>query len=406
MKIIKFSKKKLDKIYSRYHTNHNLIEKRVRKIIEDVKKNGDEAVIKYTEKFDNVKLTPRQLKVSESEVNGAYQNIDPQFIQCLKVAIENVNRFYKKQIKKSWKIKNEDGVKLQQLYHPLDSVGIYIPASTAPLVSTVYMTVPLAKLAGVKNIVMITPPNQYKSVNDYILALAKLLKVEKVYKAGGAQAIAALAFGTRTIPKVDKIVGPGNIYVTEAKRQVFGYTDIEMTAGPSEVVIIANNSANPEFVKADLLAQAEHTMGIAILITTSKSLANKLKNEVKGGYIIRVSNLNQAVDIANKIAPEHLEIMVKSPYKILRQIKNAGAIFVGNYTPTAVGDYIAGPSHVLPTGGTARYFSGLSIDDFMKSTHIVQYSKKALENVKEPLERIAEVEGLKKHLNSVRIRCK
>jgi histidinol dehydrogenase len=406
MKIIKFSQKKLDKIYSRYYSNRSLVERRVRKILEDVKKNGDEAVVKYTEKFDKVKLNPRQLKVSESEVNGAYQNIDPQFIQCLKVAIENVNRFYKKQIKKSWKVKDADGVKLQQVYHPLESVGIYIPASTAPLVSTVYMTVPVAKLAGVKNIILVTPPNQYKSVNDYILALAKLLKVEKIFKVGGAQAIAALAFGTKMIPKVDKIVGPGNIFVTEAKRQVFGYADIEMTAGPSEVVIIANNHANPEFVKADLMAQAEHTMGVAILITTSKSLANKMKNEVSGGYIIRVDNLNQAVDIANKIAPEHLEIMVKSPYKVLRNIKNAGAIFVGNYTPTAVGDYIAGPSHVLPTGGTARYFSGLSIDDFMKSTHIVSYTKKALEKVREPIERVAEVEGLIKHLESVKIRCK
>ena len=406
MKIIKFSQKRLDKIYGRYYSNRNLIENKVRKIIEDVRSNGDDALIKYTEKFDKVKLAAKNLKASESEVNGAYQNIDPRFIQCLKVAIENVNRFYKKQIKKSWKVKDEDGVKLQQVYHPLDSVGIYIPASTAPLVSTVYMTVPVAKLAGVKNIVLVTPPNQYKSVNDYILALAKLLKVENIYKVGGAQAIAALAFGTKTIPKVDKIVGPGNIYVTEAKRQVFGYTDIEMTAGPSEVVIIANNYANPEFVKADLLAQAEHAMGVSILITTSKALACRLKNEVKGGYIIRVDNLNQAVDITNKIAPEHLEIMVKSPYKIMRGIKNAGAIFVGNYTPTAVGDYIAGPSHVLPTGGTAKYFSGLSIDDFMKSTHIISYTKKALEKVREPIERVAEIEGLIKHIESVKIRCK
>ncbi|MCK4518965.1 MAG: histidinol dehydrogenase [Candidatus Omnitrophica bacterium] len=406
MEVVKFSKRKLDKIYGRYFSKRKSVEEKVRGIIEDVRQNGDEAVIKYTRKFDKINLAPKQLKVTESEVNGAYQNIDPKFIQYLKTAVENVTRFYKKQVKKSWKIKDEDGVKLQQVYHPLESVGIYIPASTAPLVSTVYMTVPLAKLAGVKNIVLATPPNAYKSADSYILALAKLLKVEKIFKVGGAQAIAALAFGTKTIPKVDKIVGPGNIYVTEAKRQVFGDVDIEMTAGPSEVVIIANNSANPDFVKADLLAQSEHTMGISILITTSKSLVKKLKKEVEGGYIIKVDNLNQAADIANKIAPEHLELMVKSPYKLLRRIKNAGAIFVGNYTPTAVGDYIAGPSHVLPTGGTARFFSGLSIDDFMRSTHIISYSKRALEKVREPLEQIAKVEGLIKHLESVRIRCK
>lgn len=406
MQVVKFSQRKLDKIYDRYFCKKKPLEQKVAKIIEDVAKNQDEAIIKYTEKFDKVKLTLKQLRVSESEVNGAYQNIDPKFIQSLKIAIDNVTRFYKKQVKKSWKVKDEDGIKLQQVYHPLERVGIYIPASTAPLVSTVYMTVPLAKLAGVKDIILVTPPNKYNSINSYILALAKLLKVDKIFKVGGAQAIAALAFGTKTIPKVDKIIGPGNMYVTEAKRQVFGCVDIDMIAGPSEVVIIANNSANPDFIKADLQAQAEHSMGISILITTSKLLVKSLKKEVKKGYIIKVDNLNQAADIANKIAPEHLQIMVKSPYKLLKKIKNAGAIFVGPYTPTAVGDYIAGPSHVLPTGGTASFFSGLSIDDFVRSSHIISYSKKALEKIKDPLERIAKVEGMLKHLESVSIRCK
>ena len=406
MEVIKFSKKKLNRIYKRNFRQRKGIEEKVKKIIEDVRKNGDDAIIKYTKEFDKVKLIPKQLKVADKEVNAAYQDIDPKFISSLKMAVENVNKFYRKQVKKSWRIKDEDGVKLQQVYRPLDSVGIYIPASTAPLVSTVYMTVPLAQIAGVKNIILLTPPNEYKSINPYILALAKLLKVDNIFKVGGAQAIAALAFGTKTIPKVDKIIGPGNIYVTEAKRQVFGYVDIDMTAGPSEIVIIANNSANPEFVKADLLSQAEHKGGIAILITTSKSLSKKLKKEIKGGYIIKVYDLNQAVNIANEIAPEHLEIMVKSPHKLLKKVKNAGAIFIGSYTPTAVGDYIAGPSHVLPTGSTARFFSGLSLDDFMKSIHIISYTKKALEKIREPLERITKVEGMIKHQESVDIRCK
>lgn len=406
MEVIKFSKKKLNRIYKRNFRQRKGIEEKVKKIIEDVRENGDDAIIKYTKEFDKVKLIPKQLKVADREVNVAYQDIDPKFISSLKMAVENVNKFYRKQVKKSWRIKGEDGVKLQQVYRPLDSVGIYIPASTAPLVSTVYMTVPLAQIAGVKNIILLTPPNEYKSINPYILALAKLLKVDNIFKVGGAQAIAALAFGTKTIPKVDKIIGPGNIYVTEAKRQVFGYVDIDMTAGPSEIVIIANNSANPEFVKADLLSQAEHKGGIAILITTSKSLCEKLKKEIKGGYIIKVYDLNQAVNIANEIAPEHLEIMVKSPHKLLKKVKNAGAIFIGSYTPTAVGDYIAGPSHVLPTGSTARFFSGLSLDDFMKSIHIISYTKKALEKIREPLERITKVEGMIKHQESVDIRCK
>jgi len=406
MEVIKFSKKKLNRIYKRNFRQRKGIEEKVKKIIEDVRKNGDDAIIKYTKEFDKVKLIPKQLKVADKEVNVAYQDIDPKFISSLKMAVENVNKFYRKQVKKSWRIKDEDGVKLQQVYRPLDSVGIYIPASTAPLVSTVYMTVPLAQIAGVKNIILLTPPNEYKSINPYILALAKLLKVDNIFKVGGAQAIAALAFGTKTIPKVDKIIGPGNIYVTEAKRQVFGYVDIDMTAGPSEIVIIANNSANPDFVKADLLSQAEHKGGIAILITTSKSLSKKLKKEIKGGYIIKVYDLNQAVNIANEIAPEHLEIMVKSPHKLLKKVKNAGAIFIGSYTPTAVGDYIAGPSHVLPTGSTARFFSGLSLDDFMKSIHIISYTKKALEKIREPLERITKVEGMIKHQESVDIRCK
>ncbi len=405
MKIIKISSRQIQQIYNRHLCkSKKRIEERVRKIIEDVRLYGDEAVVKYTKRFDKVKLLPRNLKVSESETNGAYQNISPEFITNLKTIMENVTKFYQKQIKKSWKIKGEDGVTLGEKLQPLEKVGIYVPAGTVPLVSTVYMTVLPAKLAGVEKVILTTPPNKYGSIDPHILAVANLLKVDEIYKVGGAQAIAALALGTKTIPKVDKIVGPGNFFVNEAKRQVFGYVDIDMIAGPSEVVIIASKYSNPSFVTSDLIAQSEHVGGLSILITNSKKLARHIKKEVAEGYIIVVRNLNQAVDIVNKIAPEHLEIMVKRPQKIVKRIKNAGAIFVGSYTPVAIGDYVAGPSHVLPTGGTARFFSGLGIEDFMKRSHIISYTKKALEKVCEPIERISAIENLGKHLDSVKVR--
>jgi histidinol dehydrogenase len=406
VRVIKYSKTALEKIYNRQDKRKKIIENKVRKIIEDVRNNGDEALIKYTRKFDGLKLTPRQIKVTESEINASYQNIDPKFINILKLAIENITKFYKKQLKKSWKIKEADGITLRQKYQPLERVGIYVPAASAPLVSSVYMTVTLAKLAGVKEIVLATPPNKAGVVDPYILAVSNLLAVKEIYKIGGAQAIAALAFGTKAIPKVDKIVGPGNVYVSEAKRQVFGYVDIDMVAGPSEVVIIANQYTNPEFIKADLLAQSEHLMGISFLITPSKILIATLKKDLKGVTAIKVKNLNEAVEITNRIAPEHLQIMVKNANKILKKIKNAGAIFLGPYTPAVVGDYIAGPSHVLPTGGTARFFSGLSLDDFNKSMHIITYSKKALEKVREPVKVISSLEGLKKHTESIEVRFK
>ncbi|MDP2942894.1 MAG: histidinol dehydrogenase, partial [Candidatus Omnitrophota bacterium] len=349
-------------------------------------------------------LSPKQLRVTESEASGAFQDIDSDFISELKNIIENVTKFYKKQIKKSWRVIDEDGVMLGEKCEPIERVGIYVPAGTAPLISTVYMTVLPARVAGVKSIVLVTPPNKYQSVDPHILAVANLLKVDEIYKVGGAQAIAALAFGTKTIPKVDKIVGPGNAYVTEAKRQVFGYVDIDMIAGPSEVVIIANRSTNPLFARADLEAQSEHFGGLSILVTTSKPLAKTLKKEVGSGYIILAKNLDEACDIVNRLAPEHLQIMVKNPQKCLKKIKNAGAIFLGQYTPTAIGDYVAGPSHVLPTGGTARFFSGLGIDDFVKSSHIISYSKKALEKAKKSIDKISKLEGLTKHMESIKVR--
>lgn len=406
MKIIKFSSKKLEKIYNRGTFRQARVEDKVKKIIDDVRLFGDEALIKYTRKFDKVKLSLRQLKVSQIEISGAYANISPHFVSSLKVVIENVNNFYRKQLRKSWRIKGQEGVVLGENYTPLDRVGVYIPAGTAPLVSTVYMTVLPAKMAGVKNIVLISPPDRNGYINPHILVVADLLKVNEIYRVGGAQGIAALAYGTKTIPKVDKIVGPGNIYVSEAKRQVFGRVDIDMIAGPTELVIIANRFSDPKFIVADLRAQAEHAKGLAVLITNSKSLAKEVKSQLDSdcGYIILTENLKQAAEISNKIAPEHLEILVQNPRGLLRNIKNAGAIFLGPYSPVAVGDYIAGPSHVLPTSGTARFFSGLSAFDFVKSSHILSYSKKALEKIREPLEKIAGIEGLEKHVDSVKAR--
>ena len=405
MRIIRFTSKKLEKIYNRGLLKSKRVEEKVKRIIEDVRIFGDEALIKYTKKFDGVKLSLKQLKVSEIEISGAYQNISPNFVASLKVIIENINRFYRKTLKKSWRIKDQDGVVLGENYTPLERVGIYIPAGTAPLVSTVYMTVLPAKIAGVKKIVLISPPNKQGYIDPHILVVADLLKVDKIYRLGGAQGIAALAYGTKTIPRVDKIVGPGNMYVSEAKRQVFGFVDIDMIAGPTELVIIANRYSDPKFIIADLKAQAEHAKGLAILITNSKALAKEVKSQANiNGFIILTKNLAQAVEITNRIAPEHLEILVKNPQRLVKGIKNAGAIFLGPYSPTAVGDYVAGPSHVLPTCGTARFFSALSVLDFVKTSHIISYSKKALEKVKEPLEKIATIEGLTKHLESVKAR--
>lgn len=404
MKSIRPNSKELVRLYNRGIDLKRSVREKVSKIIEDIRSHGDEALLRYTKQFDNIKIKPRQLKVSPGEVNGAYQNMDPNLVNSFKIAIENVSQFYKKQLKKSWKIKDKEGIMLGERITPLQSVGIYIPAGTAPLASTVYMTVLPAKIAGVKRIVIVTPPNKYGSVHPYILVMANLLGITEIYKVGGAQAIAALAFGTKSIPRVDKIVGPGNQYVSEAKRQVFGYVGIDMVAGPSEVVIIADDSVNYEYVAADMAAQFEHLMGLSILITKSKRLAKFMRQQPFKGYLIVVKNLKQAAEIANKIAPEHLQLMVKDPKKLSKMIQNAGCILLGEYTPTALSDYVAGPSHVLPTGGSARFFSGLSIWDFLKGIHVVSYSKRALEGVKEDIERIANLEGLSKHIDSIKKR--
>ncbi len=405
MKIIRYPSKKLQEIYNRGIIRSRRVKEKVEKIIEDVRLQGDDALIKYTKKFDKVKLPLKSLRVSEAEISGAYQNIEPDFAACLKIIIENITRFHRRQIKKPWRIKDSDGVVLGENYQPLDRVGIYIPSAQAPLVSSVYMTVLPARIAGVKQIVLVTPPDKNANIDPHILVVANLLKVNAIYRVGGAQAIAALAFGTKTIARVDKVIGPGNVYVTEAKRQVFGYVDIDMLAGPTELVIIASRFSEPKLVIADLKAQREHRKAQVFLVTNSKALARQVRSQIEEeGYIILTKNLDEAVEVVNRIAPEHLEILVKNPRSVVKKIRNAGAIFLGPFSPVALGDYLAGPSHVLPTGGSARFFSGLSVADFIKSNHIISYTRKALEKARGPLEKIVGIEKLEQHAESVKAR--
>ncbi len=408
MKIVKPNSSEVQRLAQRFNDlQKKRVKARVEQILHDVRANGDAALLKYTRRFDGVRLNPRQLRVTEAEKSAAYQDIGPEFITTLKKIIGNVSRFYAKQQLKSWKKIQAEGVFLGEKIDPLGRVGVYVPAGTAPLVSCVYMSVLPARIAGVQDIVLATPPDAEGRVNPYILVVADLLKVHEIYRVGGAQAIAALAFGTKTVPRVDKIVGPGNQYVTEAKRQVFGYVDIDMLAGPTELVVIANRHSNPEYVLGDLAAQAEHHGGLAILVTPCKALAKQVKQALPDphdGYIILVKNLQEAVEVSNMIAPEHLEILTNDPRKLVKKVKNAGALFLGPYSPVAIGDYFAGPSHVLPTGGTARFFSGLSTHDFLRSTHIIAYSKKMLEESKGHIEKLCQIEGLSKHWESVKKR--
>lgn len=404
MKTISTSSQEWQRLCSRQLVRRRRVETTVRGIVDAVYQQGDAAVIRYTRRFDKVRLSPHQLRVSEAEISGAFQHLDPTFALKLKSAIQNVQAFHLRPRVKPVKMIDGDGVVLGEKFDPIERVGIYIPGGTASLVSTVYMTVIPAKRAGVKRIVLTTPPRRDGSVDPHILAMASLLEVDEVYRIGGAQAIAAMAFGTKTVPKVDKIVGPGNPFVAEAKRQVFGFVAVDTIAGPSEIAVIANRSSNPQYVIADLLGEMEHAGGMGILITTSKALAKLARKQVPGGYCVIVKNLDEAVDVANRLAPEHLEIMVRSPQKLAKRITHAGAIFLGPYSPVTVGDYIAGPSHVLPTGGSARAFSGLGIDDFIRRTHLVTYSKKALERMREPLEHLTTIEGLPRHFDAVKIR--
>ncbi len=377
----------------------------VAKILKNVKEHGDNALLWYTKRFDKVKLSLKELRVSESEVSAAFNELDSKTISYFKVAIENVTKFYKKEAPKLLcRIKEANGKVLISRLVPLERVGIYIPSGSAPLVSTVYMTAIPALVVGVKEIVLVSPPQKDRTINPFILAMASLLKIKEIYRVGGAQAIAALAYGTKTIKRVDKIIGPGNEYVTEAKRQVFGEVDIDMLAGPSEVVILALRGANVEYILSDLEAQMEHHRGLGIVLSNSRKIIKELRTKKTQGIILRIKNLEEAVSVINRIAPEHLEIFSKKPTKILKGIKNAGAIFLGENTPTALGDYVAGPSHVLPTAGTARFFSPLTVWEFLKERHIISYTKKALQDEALVVERIASLEGMTKHWESVKKR--
>ncbi len=404
MKVISTTGQDWQRLCTRQTARKRHIEERVRVIVDHVYDQGDDALVRYTRRFDHVRLAPRQFRVTEAEISGAFQHLDPKFALQLKSAIQNVQAFYARPRLKPVRMVDGDGVVLGEKFDPIERVGIYIPGGTASLVSTVYMTVIPARKAGVKRIILATPPRKDGRVDPHILAVASLLDVDEVYRIGGAQAIAAMAFGTKTIPKVDKIVGPGNAYVAEAKRQVFGFVDVDTIAGPSEIAVIANRHSNTQYVLADLLGETEHAGGIGFLITTSKALAKLARKQIPGGYCVIVKNVDEAVAVANQLAPEHLEIMVPSPQKLARRITRAGAIFLGPYSPVTVGDYIAGPSHVLPTGGAAGTFSGLGIDDFIRRTHTIAYTKKALERVREPLEQITAIEGLPRHFDAVKVR--
>ncbi|MGH4121957.1 MAG: histidinol dehydrogenase [Clostridium sp.] len=395
----------------------------VDKILEDVKIRGDDAIIEYTQKFDSKFVTLANVIVTAEEIKNAYKMVDSDFLEAITLAKQNVKEFHEKQVKTPWMMTKEKGIILGQTVRGLESVGIYVPGGTAAYPSTVIMNAIPAKVAGVNNLVMVTPPSKDGSVNPHILVAADIAGVDKIYKVGGAQAIAGLAYGTECISKVDKIVGPGNIYVAMAKKSVFGYVDIDMIAGPSEILIIADDTADEKFVAADLMSQAEHDiLASAMLITTSRELAEKVVRELeiqikamsrkdiisksleKYGVILIVKNIKEAIDLANKIAPEHLEVLLNNPFDFLEDIKNAGSIFLGKYSPEPLGDYIAGPNHVLPTSGSARFFSPLSVDDFIKKSSYIYYTKEALSEVADKVIKLAEVEGLTAHGNSIKVR--
>ncbi|MDY3361062.1 histidinol dehydrogenase [Clostridium celatum] len=418
----KYEKNNLLKILEeRNNTKSNNIEDKVRNIIETVKDYGDRALINFTKQFDNIML--EDLRVTEDEIEEAYNSVDKEFIDILKESKENIKAYHEKQKKLDYIYTKENGVYMGQRIIPIESVGVYVPGGKAAYPSSVLMNVIPAKIAGVKKIVMVTPPSLNGEVNKNILAAAKISGVDEVFKVGGAQAIAALAYGTETIEAVCTIVGPGNAYVAEAKRQVYGKVGIDMIAGPSEVLIIADEAANEKFIAADLMAQAEHDeMASSILITTSMNLAKKVNNEVKVkvedldrkeivkkslqsyGKIIVCNNIDECIDISNKISPEHLEILLKNPMEYLEKIKNAGSIFLGEYTPEPMGDYFAGTNHVLPTCRSARFSSPLSLDTFTKKSSYLYYSKEALLNCGEKVVKFAKEEGLTAHGNSIKVR--
>lgn len=398
-------------------------EKTVSEILNNVRNNGDKAVFEYTEKFDGYKYDENTIRVTEKEINEAYNNYDNELIAIMEKAFNNIKEYHEKQKQNSWISTKEDGTLLGAKVSAIEKAGVYVPGGKAAYPSSTLMCVIPALVAGVERIVMVTPANKEGKVADCTLVAAKICGVNEIYKVGGAQAIAALAYGTETIPKVDKIVGPGNIFVALAKKAVFGHVSIDSVAGPSEILVIADDTANPRYVAADLLSQAEHDqLASAILLTTSKELADKVSAEVdiflkelsrteiieksleNYGYIILCDSIDDAIDAANEIASEHLEILTKNPYETMTKIKNAGAIFLGEYSSEPLGDYFAGPNHVLPTNGTAKFFSPLSVDAFIKKTSIISYSKDALKEIHTDIERFALSEGLSAHANSIKVR--
>lgn len=408
-------------IRARFGTEYKAAEETVRAILDDVRQNGDAALFAYAKKFDRAELT--SLLVSEQEIDEAAASIDPTFYETLEQAADNIRDFHKRQVRQGFSISERKGVLMGQRVLPLDRVGLYIPGGTASYPSTVLMNAIPAKIAGVKEIALATPPSPDGSVAAPILAAARVAGVERIYKMGGAQAIAAFAYGTQSVKRVDKITGPGNMYVATAKRMVYGLVDIDMIAGPSEILVIADDSADPLFVAADLLSQAEHdAMAASILLTTSETLAKAVQSELKrqvallsrkdiaerslreNGRIVVVNSLFEAAELSNEVAPEHLELCVADPFSIMGLIRHAGSIFLGNYAPEALGDYFAGPNHTLPTNGAARFSSPLSVDDFVKKSSFLYYSRDALCAVQERIADFAEREGLSAHARSVRIR--
>ena len=394
----------------------------VDKIVGDVSRDGDEAVIKYTKLIDRTEFTPEEFVVTEAEYEAAYQEADPAVVESLRKAAENVRRYHQEQKPNSWMTYRDKGSILGQSVIPLDRVGIYVPGGTAAYPSSVIMNAMPAVVAGVKEIIMMVPPKNGK-INPYVLVAAKEAGVSKIFKIGGAQAIAAMAFGTETIPRVDKITGPGNIFVTLAKKAVYGHCDIDMLAGPSEILIVADKTADPAYTAADMLSQAEHDMlASSIVITDSPELAEKVAAEAekqlkvlpreeitrasldRNGMIIITEDIMQAVELANVSAPEHMEVLTEQPFQLLPYIRHAGAVFLGAYSPEPLGDYFAGPNHVLPTGGTARYYSVLNVETFMKRTSIISYTQEQLDAVSDDVIRLAEAEGLQAHANAVKLR--
>ena len=427
MRILKLTKETqnniLENLLKRSPNSYGEFESRVNDIIQNVREKRDEAVFEYTLKFDGATIDQDNICVTEEEIKEAYEQVDPKLLDVIRKALVNIRDYHTKQKQYSWFDSDESGIILGQKVTPLKTVGVYVPGGKAVYPSSVLMNVIPAKVAGVSNIIMTTPCGKDGKVYPSTLVAAKEAGVDAIYKVGGAQAIAALAFGTESIPKVDKIVGPGNIYVALAKKAVFGYVSIDSIAGPSEIMVLADETANPRFVAADLLSQAEHDeMASAILVTTSEALAEQVSVEVDKfvttlsrkeiiqksldnyGYILVADTMQDAIDTVNEIASEHLELVTKNPFETMTKIRNAGAIFIGEYSSEPLGDYFAGPNHVLPTNGTAKFFSPLSVDDFIKKSSIISYSREALEPVYKDIVQFAECEKLTAHANSIRVR--